>query len=62
MTTYSLLFIDENENIDGSRQVACASDEHAMATASLEVKYHRAVEVWDGDRSIGLVREASGSS
>jgi hypothetical protein len=61
MTTYSLLFIDENENIDGSRQVACASDEHAMAAAALEAKYHQAVEVWERDRSIGLVREAPGS-
>jgi hypothetical protein len=62
MNTYSLLFIDENENIDGSRQVACASDEYAMATASLEAKQHRVVEVWDGNRLIGLIRKALQSS
>jgi hypothetical protein len=62
MTTYSLLFIDENENIDGSRQAACASDKHALETARLEAKRHWAVEVWDGDRSIGLIRESLATS
>jgi hypothetical protein len=55
MTNYSLLFVDDNDNIGGSRQVACPSDEHALAAAIREAKHHRAVEVWAGDQSIGLV-------
>jgi hypothetical protein len=57
MTNYSLLFIDEDENIEGSKQVACSCDGDAMAVASQEARQHRAIEVWDGDRSLGLALE-----
>jgi hypothetical protein len=55
MTTYSFLFIDQDENIDRSRQVACSTDEQAMNTAKQEPGSYRAIQIWDGYRFIGIV-------
>jgi hypothetical protein len=53
--TYNLLFIYADERIGESRQIKCATDEQVMAIASQEPGGHIAVQVWEGERPVGLV-------
>lgn len=55
MTTYSLLFIDLNENIDKSRQVECSTDEQALKIAAQELGTYCAIQLWHGFRFVGIV-------
>jgi hypothetical protein len=61
MPLYSLLFIYADEKIGESMQIECSTDEQAMAIASQESGGHLAIQVWEGERPVGLVGNVGNS-
>ena len=55
MRTYSLLFIGANKLIGESKRIECSSDDQAIDMATRELGDYRAIQVWDGDRSVCIV-------
>ena len=55
MPAYSLLFVDENNAINNSKRVECASDQEAVDIASRECGIYKAVEVWADGRPLTVV-------
>jgi len=55
MKKYNLLFIDPDEHIGMSKQIECLNDEHALRMAGQEAGDHRAIQVWDGNRSVCMI-------
>jgi hypothetical protein len=60
MPKYSLLFFGADERIVESRQIECLTDEQAMQIASQETGGHVAIQIWEGDRPVGLVGNRRG--
>ena len=52
MTTYRLLWLDENRNIPKSAQIECQTDRQAIDIAEHQTGDYDVIEVWEGSRLI----------
>ena len=66
MTTYRLLWFDNNERLKKSQHIDCQTDHAAINLAGRRVKDYARLEIWDGKRPVciggppvmGSVRQA----
>jgi hypothetical protein len=59
MTIYTFLFVDATERISFSKKIDCSTDEQAIDLAAQEIGNHRAIQIWDGNRSVALVGKSA---
>ena len=52
MTTYRLLWLDENGHASKSKQIECATDRQAIEVAEHQTGDYVMIEVWDGPRPV----------
>ena len=56
MSRYRLYFVDRNDRLIGPAQVLeCPDDAHALAQAAKRQNRYFTVEVWHGQREVGVV-------
>jgi hypothetical protein len=56
MPSYRFYFVDRNDRLIGPAQVLeCADDAHALAQATKRQNRYFTVEVWHGQREVGVV-------
>jgi hypothetical protein len=54
MATYRLLWRDQRGHMAKSAEIQCSSDQAAMETATRQTGSFASIELWDGERCIGL--------
>jgi hypothetical protein len=52
MTTYRLLWLDENGHAPKSKPIECATDHEAVDIAGHQTGDYAIIEVWDGPRPV----------
>jgi hypothetical protein len=57
MAKYSLLFLDDDQEVLIVARIECLTDARAISIAANEASNYRAVQVWESERPVGYLND-----